>query len=668
MKTSKLVNLLQEAREAYYNKDSPLMNDAEFDALEDELRSIDPNHEYFSHIGYAAIEAETSSKIQHKVPMLSMGKAKSLQEVEKWLRRLDPHPSWALAIQPKIDGLSATLIYVNNRLTSVATRGDGSVGQDITHVAEYIKDIPKKITFTSDPVEIRGELHLPKDTGYNTDNRPLRNNCVGLINRKTHREDLQYVRFLAYQIIWPQSSSKQSGAAAAPQHISSMDQRFNSEFAKLDILTESGFYTFEKWLLTPDIKLMDTDSHMESIIRQLENIYNNYIINLRDKWNYETDGLIILVDNNLLHESIDNRWIVSHHHHYALAFKPPSESTVTTLIDIIWQVSRQGSITPVAQFRPVFLGGATLERASLHNADNVRKLRLSVGDSILVERANDVIPCIRGNPDASSRPEGFQDPELWPENCPSCGAKPVESGVNIICPDPECRDRVLQSILYWVRQNDMEQIALHTLELLYDSGKLRSVKDLYTLTEEDFKDLEGFGQKRTENFLKQTARRKTMTPIEFIGRLSIPMVQEKSLSRLGITSIEDFMNFNDETYTIGKRIIEWKNVERNMTMVQELLEIIEIQESSFSIQAKAALCLTGKAPVPRKVLISALEKNGWEVTGTVTKNTVKVICNDPNATSAKLEKARANRIQIISYDEFLSREGIVFDEKSVSES
>ncbi len=661
MKTSKLVNLLQEAREAYYNRDSPLMNDAEFDALEEELRSIDPNHEYFSLVG--AIGAETSSKIQHKVPMLSMAKAKNLQEVEKWLRRLDPHPSWALTVQPKIDGLSATLSYTNSRLTSVATRGDGSVGQDITHVAEFIRDIPEKITFTSDPVEVRGELHLPKDTEYNTDNRPLRNNCVGLINRKTHREDLQYVRFLAYQIIWPQSDSKQSGASAPPPYIANMDQRFNSEFAKLDILTESGFYTFEKWLLTPD-----ADSRIGGIIRQLENIYNSYIINLRNKWNYETDGLIILVDNNLLHESIDNRWIVSHHHHYALAFKPPSESAVTTLTDIIWQVSRQGNITPVAQFSPVFLGGATLERASLHNADNVRKLRLSVGDSILVERANDVIPYIRGNPDASSRPEGFRDSTLWPENCPSCGAKPVESGVNIICPDPECRDRVLQSILYWVRQNDMEQIALHTLELLYDSGKLRSVKDLYTLTEEDFKNLEGFGQKRTENFLKQTARRKTMTPIEFIGRLGIPMVQEKSLSRLGITSIEDFMNFNDETYTIGKRIIEWKSMERNMAMVQELLEIIEIHESSFSVQAKDSLCLTGKAPVPRKILISALKKNGWEVTGTVTKNTVKVICNDPNATSAKLEKARANKIQIVSYDEFLSEEGIIVDEKPVSGS
>ncbi len=657
----KLVNQLQAARRSYYGSDSPLMSDDEFDALEDILRKTEPRHEYFTRVGFIESKADENGKINHRIPMLSLAKAKTLQEVKKWLNKLSPQPSWKLTVQPKIDGLSATLGYNHGRLNYVATRGDGEQGQLISHIAAYIDDIPQGIDFTMDRIEIRGELHLPKNTEYTCENRPLRNTCVGLINRKDRQEDLRYVRFLAYQILW----TKNPMTDTATRNSANKERRFNSEAGKIDVLAESGFYTFDKWLLTPHNPIGELfpdesapDEVTEDFIQQLSHIYKKYILELRDKWNYETDGLVIMVDDSSLHASIDERWVVSRHHHYALAFKPPSQWGVTALHGITWQVSRQGNLTPVALFSPIRLSGAVIERASLHNAANVRKLRLSPGDSIHVERANDVIPYVCANPDGSERHEDFIDPDLWPTTCPACGSPVEEAGVNIVCTNTDCRDRRLQSILFWVRQTGMKHIALRTLETLYDRGKFKTIGDIYKLSKEDFAELEGFGEKKIANFLAQTKKSKTMEPVEFIGRLGVPMVQEKSLARIGIESIEDFMEFDDESHAVGKNIVNWKRNPDNIKLVKELLEVVALERQSERKALKGVISLTGKAPIPRKSLIAILRREGWKVVDSVTGDTVKVLCDKPSGNSAKLKKARDAGIDIVTYEDFLDGEGI----------
>ncbi len=658
---NKLVNQLQEARRAYYESDSPLMSDDEFDALEDILRKTEPHHDYFTRVGFIESKADENGKITHRIPMLSLAKAKTLQEVEKWLNKLSPQSSWELVVQPKIDGLSATLGYNHGRLNYVASRGDGKQGQIISHIADYIEDIPKSIDFTTDKVEIRGELHLPKNTEYHCGNRPLRNICVGLINRKDRQEDLKYVRFLAYQILW----TKNSMPGTAAKYSEKEERRFNSEAGKIDILAESGFYTFEKWLLTPPNSIGELlpaestpDEITKDLILQLSHIYKKYILELRDKWNYETDGLVIMIDNSSLHDSIDERWVVSHHHHYALAFKPPSQKGKTPLHTITWQVSRQGNLTPVAIFAPIRLSGAVIERASLHNAANVRRLRLSPGDLIQVERANDVIPYVCANPDGLERHEDFVNPDLWPITCPTCGTPIEESGVNITCTNTDCRDRRLQSILFWVRQTGMKHIALRTLETLYDRGKIKMIGDMYKLRKEDFHDLEGFGEKKIANFLVQAKRVNSMAPVEFIGRLGVPMVQEKSLARIGIESIDDFMKFNDESSAIGKNIVDWKRNPDNMKLVKELLEVVTLEKQSAQKVLKGIICLTGKAPIPRKSLIAILKSEGWRIVDSVTGDTGKVICDKPSKNSAKIKKAREAGVDIVTYEDFLDGEGI----------
>ncbi len=690
----KLSRQLREARAAYYGSGESLISDAEFDALEEELRRLDPGHPYFSTVGIGG----EGKKIRHRVPMLSMGKAKELEGVEKWLRRLNLPEDSLLTVQPKVDGLSASLCYERGELQYAATRGDGEVGQDISHILAYMDDIPGKISFTEETVEIRGELYLPKDTPFDTGGKPLRNNCVGLINRKEDREDVRCVRFLAYQIVWPDTAGggaggrlagESSGGNTAPPDALARFPELASEAGKIALLKKQGFSSFDIFTAegkrgqqnrgeepgtgpvlgsarpagnaaedaAGDAAETGAESLLQDRLRAIGHIYTRYVERLREEWNFETDGLIILVDDNSLHDEIDARWVVDHHHHYALAFKPPSPAVSTSLETVLWQVSRQGSLTPVAVFQPVFLGGATLERASLHNAENVRRLKLARGDSILVERANDVIPYVRDNPSGRGRPDDFTDSALWPAACPSCGSTPVEEGVNLACPNRLCRSRVLQSILFWVRQAGVEQVALKTLEALYDAGKLNTVRDLYTLTGKDFEGLEGFGEKKISNFLQQTAASKSMSAVELIARLGIPMVQKKSLERLGISSLDDFRRFNDASYIIGERIIEWKAEKGNMEFLEELLEVVDIRQETPLQERKGVVCLTGKAPMPRKALTEALEQQGWSVASAVTRDTTLLVCDNPAGSSTKLKKAREAGIPIQTYEDFLGNTG-----------
>lgn len=622
MDAEQIARRLTEAREAYYNSGTPLMKDSEFDALEEELRNLKPDHPYFQSVGVTT----EGKKIRHSIPMLSMGKAKQPEDVWKWVNKLKLPEETPFILEPKIDGLSASCLYREGKLVHVATRGDGQLGQDVSHIAEYIKDIPRNISFSREELEVRGELYLPRNTEYDTQGRPLRNNCVGLINRKEDREDLKHVRFAAYQII-----------AGDPSTIPPR------ESMKILTLEKEGFHSVEFQLL--------------QTLEELQKAYVDYLDEGRDRWLYETDGLILMVDDCSLHREIDSRWIVDHHHHYAIALKPPSASRETSLKRVEWQVSRLGSLIPVALFEPVELGGANLERASLHNAQFVKELRLVPGDRLIIERANDVIPYVRANLSREDREaEGFFHPQI-PRSCPACQSSLNEEGVHIKCSNPECPERSIQSILYWVRMSGMEQIAEGTIRQLYREKKLRNIRDLYTITEEDLNGLEGFGDKKINNYLQQVARSREMTPRDFISKLGIPLVQKRSLLKLGITSMEDFFQFSDDSYVIGRNIIQWREEPENKALLDTLLSVIDLKEEEAP-EEKPELCMTGKGPMGRKELAQLLEDKGYQVVSSVTKNTRILLTDDPSGNSSKLQKARKAGVEILSYEEFLEPLGI----------
>jgi len=609
---------LSEAREAYYNSETPLMTDAEFDAMEEELRRLNPAHSYFSTVGISS----SGKKISHSIPMLSMGKAKTVEDVSKWQEKLKLPENTSWIIEPKIDGLSATCLYRKGKLIHVASRGDGQEGQDISHIAPYLKDIPPEIHFSNEELEIRGELYLPKNSSYDTQGKPLRNNCVGLINRKEDRADLHHVRFASYQMVAHDNSILPA-----------------TEEEKIKLLEQEGFHTIEYSLLNNKTEMKE--------------VYSHYLEKDRDRWLYETDGLIVMLNQCSLHEEIDSRWVVDHHHHYAIALKPPAASRETKLINVEWQISRLGSLIPVAQFEPVQLGGAQLERATLHNFQFAKDLQLIPGDTLIIERANDVIPYVRGNKSSRDREiKGFIHP-LIPRSCPSCSSELVEEGVHLKCSNNQCPERKVQSILYWVRMSGMEQIAEATIRQLILRQRISGIGDIYRLKAEDFEALEGFGEKKINNFLAQTEQSRHLNAQDFISKLGIPLVQKKSLKKLNINSLEDFLGFNDDTYAIGRNIIQWKSVPENRQLVDELVNVLQISRKE-DLQEAVEICMTGKGPMGRKELTNLLEDKGFLISSSVTQSTRLLLTDNPEGNSSKLQKARKQGTPIRSYEDFLN--------------
>ncbi|MBI9099073.1 MAG: hypothetical protein JEY91_11380, partial [Spirochaetaceae bacterium] len=340
-----------------------------------------------------------------------------------------------------------------------------------------------------------------------------------------------------------------------------------------------------------------------------------------------------------------------HHHHYAIAFKPPAAFKETRLKDIDWQVSRQGNVVPVAIFEPVVLGGATLERASLHNFSFVESLLLEKGDLLVIERANDVIPYVRSNKSNVHRENESFVSEIIPQWCPSCGNPLVISGVHLKCRNKECPEQLIQKIIYWVKEADIEQVSIGTIRSLYNSGKIRNIRDIYNLKIEDFENLEGFGEKKIANFIEQVHKSRELTPVELISRLGIPLVQKKALKKLNISSMEDFLNFNDESYVTGQNIMEWKKNEGNREYLDELMSVVNLKTVE-PLSFKASVAMTGKGPAGRKELTARLEEMGYEFSSTVTGETDILLCEDPAGGSSKLKKAEKMGVKLISYEDF----------------
>jgi len=386
-----------------------------------------------------------------------------------------------------------------------------------------------------------------------------------------------------------------------------------------------------------------------SDISEIEEYYNSYMNEYRDQWEYETDGLILSVDDRRLFDEIDSMWVVDHHHHYSIALKPPSQSRETRLREIIWQVSRQGNLVPVALFEPVVIGGAKLERATLNNYENVLRLKVQRGDTLVVQRANDVIPFVQENRSSHGRTD-FND-ELVADECPSCKSKPVRSGVHLRCVNPACEEQSIQKIIYWVKSCDIENVAEATVRTLFSLGRVKNIRDLYNITEKDFEGVEGFAEKKIANFINEMRASRKMTPRELISRLGIPLVQKKSLVKLGIYTVEDFLSYKDDTYVIGRNIIEWKSDSSNMALFNELCELLELTEDTGG-SAKGKVCMTGKGPGKRNDLIKIIEEAGYEFSNTVTRDLEILICEDVNGKSSKLDNARKNGIKLMSYDEF----------------
>lgn len=353
---NELADYLRTQRKNYY-EGHPRISDAEFDQLEEYLHQLDPEHPYFSEVGAPVKEGE----IRHTTPMRSLSKAKTIEKISTWLSKRFKGRPIDILVQPKIDGVSITNKYEGGNLIYTATRGNGYVGRDVTHLAEAVADIPTNVAVDAG-FEIRGEAYLPRDTEYakEREQKSLRNIAAGIINRKGGSPDSEYLRFVAYDVI---------------------DLPFETELEKMEFLQR----------LVPNTVVYERAQSVETI----QSIYEEYEESKRESLNYDIDGLVIKINDVSLQEDLDTA--NPHHPNHAIAYKFPPQSEQTVLRDVQWTIGETGKITPIGYFDPIIIGGRTISKSTLHNENRIRQLQLEIGDEIEVSLMGDVIPGVTAN-------------------------------------------------------------------------------------------------------------------------------------------------------------------------------------------------------------------------------------------------------------------------------
>lgn len=613
---NQLVADLKEAQRAYYSDGSSAMSDAEFDLKEKQLRELDPKNAYFKKVGAAT----SGKKIKHRVPMLSMQKANTLEEIQKWIAKTNWGKYGKLwLIEPKVDGNSLELKYANGKLVHAVTRGDGKEGQDVTHVAQHIKDIPKEVK-CKDEFEVRGELYLPKSSFLNTSGKPLRNIVAGILNRKEVTAEVQHVRFVACRLL-----------------PISVEEEFVSELQALEWLQAYFLNVIPRKKAIVDATIQDW--------------WEDHNDGRRHDYDFELDGLVIVIDNWKVQEIQPNS--NDHHLDFNIAYKFSNELKRTTLRNITWQISRHGSLIPVANFDATNFGGTNVRNAGLSNAANVEAMKLMTGDEIEVSRLNEIIPGVTRNLTVveSIKPRNHGS-NLLPSTCPCCNTELEWKGVHLHCPNYECEEQLIQKITHWVVTSEMDGVSESTVRTLCKFGFVHSFQSLYELVDRraDLHTIEGFGDSKIDNLLYQIKKSRTMSIHQFIDRLGIPSVGEKAAKKLGINSISDFLNFKSDGSAIGDAVDEWLFWGKGTALSLSRVLII----TNFEEKKGLRVCATGKAPMQRKDLIKLLETNGYVWADGVDKDLHMLLCDDPESGSTKNKKAAKLGIKVMTYDAFFA--------------
>ncbi|MBT3218393.1 MAG: DNA ligase (NAD(+)) LigA, partial [Proteobacteria bacterium] len=447
-----LVQKLTAAREAYYAGGSPIMSDAEFDVLEEKLRAIDPNHDFFTKVGAPPVDGAWP-KVAHGAPMGSLNKAQVSADLAKWWKGCEPS---AVLISEKLDGISISIRYQSGRFVQALTRGDGEIGEDITRNVNLMKGLVKKVSFTSEEYPwiasftgyIRGEIlclrsnhqkHFPGESNP-------RNTASGTSKRQSGGGQ-EHLTILSYQLL-------------------SDEELLTSKSEEFELLEKMG-------AIVPN-------RSPAADLGGVEEVYQKYIDSVRDSLDYDIDGLVIEVDD--LTEFL-GLGMLNKRPRGAVAFKFPHESAQTTLQNITWQVGKSGRVTPVAEFATVDLVGANVSRASLHNLSNIRTVwegqTTRQGDTILVSRRNDVIPYVEAFITAGDGPD-----LIVPDSCPVCGESLAMDGEYLVCNNEEsCPARKVGQIKRWLEKVGVLEWGDTVVHAVCDQLDVNTPADLYGLEE-----------------------------------------------------------------------------------------------------------------------------------------------------------------------------------------
>lgn len=648
-----LTKILNDANYNYYILDNPTITDQEFDKYLQELIELEIEYPYLKkndspsmRVGGGVIEG--FDKITHKLPMLSIGDVFNEEGIIAFDDRIKKegfNPKYICEL--KIDGLSVSLHYEHGILVRAATRGNGTVGDDITNNVKTIKTVPLRLNKDID-IEVRGEIYMSKDTlkklneERERQNLPLLQNCRNaasgsiklLDSREVAKRNLEC---WIYHLPNPE------------------DYNLKTHEDALNFMKALGFRT------NPNNELVDD---VDGIFKYIKDKGE-----LRSKLPYDIDGVVIKVnDINIQHKL----GFTSKYPKWCIAYKFPAQIAYTKLLDIIFTVGRTGQITPNAVLEPVIVQGSTIKRATLHNEDNVVSKDIRKGDIVEIYKAGDVIPAV-GNPLVDRR-TGSEIPFKMIDMCPICGSKIIrrDEEADYFCPNIECPARNVETLIHFASKDAMniEGLGDSIMEDLYNYGYINDISDIYILDKyrKELEQLEGYGEKSVEKLFKSIEESKKNSLEKLLFGLGIKQVGSKtakilarcykSLDNIMNTNVEELTNIPDIGPIIADNIVIYFKDDKNIEVINKLISYgvntlyIDTSSNGNENFMGKTFVLTGTLNnITRDKASVLIENSGGKVTSSVTKKTSVVIVGDNPG--SKYTKALNLGIEIWNEDKFL---------------
>lgn len=650
--------LIQFHRDLYYVKDAPEITDEEYDSLERELSNLENNYPEFKTSDSPSVTVGGSvsklfEDVKHKVPQWSFGNAfdeKDIREFDARINRmlekeLDKKVIPQYTCELKIDGLKIVVEYQNGKLVQAATRGDGKVGENVTENILQISDVPKKIAEKNNLI-VEGEVYLSKKQ-FEKINRGLaagggqpyanpRNLAAGTLRQlDSAKVKDRKLSFFTYDIALIEG------------------QEINSQIKELDYLEKLGFKVNKK----------------RKLLKSIDEVIDYWKENnkKRKSFEYEVDGVVVKIDQKEYQEVLG---YTSKAPRFAIAVKFEAEETTTVVEDVLFQIGRTGTITPVAQLTPVKVAGSTVSRATLHNEDEIKRLDIRIGDTVVIKKAGDVIPKIV-KVIKELRPKNSKVFK-WPQKIEGCGGdgsiERIPGEAVWRCKEKNSFEVQRRKLHYFTSKNafDIEYLGPKNLDLLLEYNLIQTPPDIFTLEKGDLLSLPRFAEKSVDNLLESIEKSRQIILPRLITALSIDGVGEetailiadkfKTIEKIKIAKIEDFESIKGIGEVASKSVYDWFHNKTHLKMLNNLLDQVNVINPKSEIKnpkiVGKVFVLTGTLPnLSRDEAKEMIRLNGGEVSSSVSSKTDFVVLGDGAGT--KLEKAKNLKITILNEEEFL---------------
>ena len=644
-RVEELVNKLNKLRETYYNGSSDI-DDEEFDFYERELKTLDPENLYFDQVG-SDVDSNVE-EVEHRIPMLSMQKVQTAEEADKWIRSMNVPFVW---VEPKFDGISGKIVYDSNgNFLYGATRGNGLIGAKVKYASE-INSVPKHFYPNC---ELRGEFIIQKCYKSEFPNSPLRNVCGGILHRLDYSDDIKYITFIIYDV-----------------HVYSGSDIFKNldrdlKIHKIAELIDPEHFKVERTQLDKSFDIYDT--------------YDKYVKDWRDDWLFETDGVILTVPGDQsVYDDINSRYKIKAFNRFNMALKPPSVCCESEIVGIDIAVNRR-KISYVALVKPVKLLDTIVSRATLDNYQKVIKNKVGIGTTVLIKKANDIIPKVYNFYNKPGKEINVPDME----SCPACGSKLVPIYQDVMCPNEYGCVGVYTSKIENVFDSlDVKNIGIKVIEFiaktlskkidrLYLSSFFSSIIPFgpynnYKLESDIYRYYNG--GKRPEIFKQAIVKMfDNLSEIKILGAFNIPYISEQSLINHKIRSYEELKNYVKElderpvlTEVFDSTLYTWFKVPNNVKDLERTMELLAPFCKKFGDNREDGdyipYCVSGSVPdnFKNKAEFEELvtRKNYlYKRVDDVTMNTEYLVTNERNTN--KVIKAKKYGVKILSFDDFLN--------------